>query len=668
MKRRAILARAARAVVATSPASLSGLLGDAHAVETAIDLDFTASIPRGVRFVRASSATMRTIDGRRVEIGPDLPRFEHDPETRRPLGLLVEGEATNRLRWDSDFTKWKAAGSASATPEPGIPSPDGGAGVHRLRIGEQTKVDQGILQWLELPRGAAMATGSIHLRAVDPSRAAAPWSFAVFDYQTYRQQIVTLPVGAAWVRLASSFPWYDFDPGAKVFNAAFARGGNPAGVREILAWGAQYELGPEASSLIATRGAPMRRAADDVTVDLRALAGESGMITLRLPRGAQRGGVLLDAGDLRLGLTLSGHIRARAGRIEARGVADVSADAAFTIAWSSHGLAVTSGAPGDMSPRAVTAGDPGRLTLSMAARLLAQRDGSQPTNRHLLHLAGARLAATDARPVVAARVVAPEYLPRRYHPTFADEFDDEDVGRINEHAVASGRGTAWRSRYRHERFQVINEEKQIYVDPAFRGKAAAPLGVQPFSIRDGALTITAAHADSVRVQPHILGRRYTSGCITSELTFWQRYGYFEIRCRVPLGKGFWPAFWLLPKRVAWPPEIDVFEASGERRFSVHQGCVGEKTHPAIWIDGALDLADGFHVFAVEWSEREIRFTIDGKPSFSQPNFIDEPMYLLANLALGSRDPRWIPDPDASTPFPGHFEIDYIRAYQHDSRR
>jgi len=38
------------------------------------------------------------------------------------------------------------------------------------------------------------------------------------------------------------------------------------------------------------------------------------------------------------------------------------------------------------------------------------------------------------------------------------------------------------------------------------------------------------------------------------------------------------------------------------------------------------------------------------------------MYLLANLGLGSGDQNWIPDPDASTPFPGFFEIDYIRAY------
>jgi hypothetical protein len=38
------------------------------------------------------------------------------------------------------------------------------------------------------------------------------------------------------------------------------------------------------------------------------------------------------------------------------------------------------------------------------------------------------------------------------------------------------------------------------------------------------------------------------------------------------------------------------------------------------------------------------------------------MYVLANLAVGNRDPNFIPNPDASTPFPGRFEIDYIRVY------
>ncbi len=35
---------------------------------------------------------------------------------------------------------------------------------------------------------------------------------------------------------------------------------------------------------------------------------------------------------------------------------------------------------------------------------------------------------------------------------------------------------------------------------------------------------------------------YTSGMIYSNYKF--DYGMFEIKCKIPKGKGFWPAFWM----------------------------------------------------------------------------------------------------------------------------
>jgi beta-glucanase (GH16 family) len=248
---------------------------------------------------------------------------------------------------------------------------------------------------------------------------------------------------------------------------------------------------------------------------------------------------------------------------------------------------------------------------------------------------------------------------------FGDDFDNPDLSRFNENAIGGKPGApAWRSRYRHDRFTVINQEKQIYMDPAFHGKAPTPLGIQPFSIRNGILTIAAERADPVKVSPYILNFKYTSGCITSELTHVQTYGYFEMRAKLPLGKGFFPAFWLLPKRDVWPPEIDIFEASGARPHAVHLGVLAGPHRTADhWVEDVIAIGDGFHVYALEWTKEQLTWTLDGKPVWQQPNEIHEDMYILANLALGNRDPKFIPDPDDSTPFPGKFEIDYIRAYQ-----
>lgn len=256
------------------------------------------------------------------------------------------------------------------------------------------------------------------------------------------------------------------------------------------------------------------------------------------------------------------------------------------------------------------------------------------------------------------------FAPPGYRLVFGDDFDDGDVSRINENAAGGRPGApAWRSRYRQDRFTIINQEKQIYVDPSFAGTAGHALGVQPFGIANGVLTIAANRADASRVQPFVHNIAYTSGCITSELTFWRTYGYYEMRARLPLGKGFFPAFWLLPKRVVWPPEIDVFEASGVRPNDVHLGVMGpDRKGGDTWINGAIGIADGFHAYGLEWTRETVAWFLDGREVWRRPNSIHEDMYVLANLAVGNRDPNFIPNPDASTPFPGRFEIDYIRVY------
>lgn len=272
----------------------------------------------------------------------------------------------------------------------------------------------------------------------------------------------------------------------------------------------------------------------------------------------------------------------------------------------------------------------------------------------------AHALAQPARPATGLR-------PDGYRLAFEDDFDDTDVGRINEDATGGRPGApAWRSRYRHPRKDVINGEKQAYVDPSVAGTGDRPLGLQPFALGGGALAIRADRAPA-GAERLLWGQRYTSGAITTEFTHWQQYGWFEIRARLPVGRGLWPAFWLLPKRDAWPPEIDVFEASGARPgeaiFTVHEPGPGRDGASSGWLRLPPPAADGFRTFACEWTERRISFYVEGRRMFEHVGHrIHEPMYLLANMAVGSRDPNWIPDPDATTPFPSTLLIDRIAAY------
>ena len=54
--------------------------------------------------------------------------------------------------------------------------------------------------------------------------------------------------------------------------------------------------------------------------------------------------------------------------------------------------------------------------------------------------------------------------------------------------------------------------------------------------------------------PNLRWWPYTSGMIYSKHSFY--YGKYEIRCRMPEGAGFWPAFWIFGERGS---EIDVFD-------------------------------------------------------------------------------------------------------------
>lgn len=177
-----------------------------------------------------------------------------------------------------------------------------------------------------------------------------------------------------------------------------------------------------------------------------------------------------------------------------------------------------------------------------------------------------------------------------------------------------------------------------------------------FSVDSGKLNI---HARPSSNGTHA----YDSGLISTHNSFSPEYGRFEIRCKVPRGKGLWPAFWLLPLDTSWPPEIDVFEILGQETDRVHltahwsEG--GEHRQRGTEFAGP-DFSEQFHTFAVEWSADKMVWYVDGVKRHEVTGKSPQgPMYLLANMAVGG---PWPGAPDANTPFPATFTIDYIRGY------
>ena len=173
---------------------------------------------------------------------------------------------------------------------------------------------------------------------------------------------------------------------------------------------------------------------------------------------------------------------------------------------------------------------------------------------------------------------------------------------------------------------------------------------------------------------------YTSGMVTtagcnvgerqleckSLKSFSQAFGYFEVRAKLPTGKGLWPAFWLMPIRPGWPPEIDVMEALGHEEFKVYQTYhYRDSTGAHQSVGGSYvgpDFSKEFSTFGVDWQPDRLTWYVNGHQVFQHvgTNISHEPMYILLNLAVGGSMPG---DPNETTLFPSAMEIDYVRVYQ-----
>lgn len=222
-----------------------------------------------------------------------------------------------------------------------------------------------------------------------------------------------------------------------------------------------------------------------------------------------------------------------------------------------------------------------------------------------------------------------------------------------------------------------NGERQAYFDPSFLG-----LGIDPFRIADGVLTIEARPlprrareliAAELRNLPRdqresaLADLAYSSGLISSRGHFAQKLGYFEMRARWSDGKGLWPAFWLLPEGGGWPPEIDVVEAHGDKPnktfHSLHLSGNRHTTKPTT----VATRQGGFHTYGALWLPDRIDYYVDAAKvaTIALPEPLEEPMYMIANLAIGG---NWPGDPDGNTQFPARLEIDHIRAWSIEPRQ
>ena len=162
------------------------------------------------------------------------------------------------------------------------------------------------------------------------------------------------------------------------------------------------------------------------------------------------------------------------------------------------------------------------------------------------------------------------------------------------------------------------------------------------------------------------GVQYTSGMLDCNQSFKQQYGYFEIRSKNPKGTGCWPAFWLVSTE-DWPPEIDIYEFytnSPDLIKTNHhwKNRRGKKKAQPKQVRMKESAAEGFHTYAVEWTNRKIRWFYDNKrvkTSRRGMKYLKYKLHIIINNEISDMKGMKLED----AVFPNYFEIDYVRAYK-----
>ena len=158
-----------------------------------------------------------------------------------------------------------------------------------------------------------------------------------------------------------------------------------------------------------------------------------------------------------------------------------------------------------------------------------------------------------------------------------------------------------------------------------------------------------------------------------------RYGRIEVKAKLALGQGIWPAIWMLPTDWmygGWPEsgEIDIMEHvgydPGRVHGSIHTGSYNDKINTQRGGSKLLDkISSKFYVYAIEWYEDRIDFLIDDAKYFSFQNDgkndfntwpFNQRFHLLINIAVGG---DWPGSPDETTQFPTEMEVEYVRVYE-----
>ncbi|WP_207458665.1 hypothetical protein [Azospirillum sp. SYSU D00513] len=244
-----------------------------------LDLPFlgTETLDSRLTFTRASAGTRFDVAGVLRTAAVNAPRFDYDPTTKAPRGLLIEEARTNFARGSGDLGgAFYGKGPSVTVINATAAAPDGTGTALRLQSTQQpncylTTGAAGGTNNLSVVAGRTYAA-SFYVRVVSGPVAGNAFNMPKSDGSTRTVVASFASLGVVadglWRRVA--VPWY-----ADTTNASYAFfffESVPAGtVYEI--WGLQFEEGTFPTSYIPTTTAAVTRAADACSMPLASVPG-----------------------------------------------------------------------------------------------------------------------------------------------------------------------------------------------------------------------------------------------------------------------------------------------------------------------------------------------------------------------------------------------------------
>ena len=205
---------------------------------------------------------------------------------------------------------------------------------------------------------------------------------------------------------------------------------------------------------------------------------------------------------------------------------------------------------------------------------------------------------------------------------------------------------------------------------------------QNLRVADGLLTVEARHEklDPAKF-PDWGGQEYTSAKIFSKGGW--KYGFYEVRAKLPCARGTWPAIWMMPQDDApWPEggEIDILEQVGSQpnvaHATLHTALFNHTKGNGRGAETPVPTAcTAFHRYQLAWTVDSITMGVDDRAYMrvrnDQPGGrgawpFDSPFYLILNLAIGGDWAASKGIDDAA--LPQRMEVDYVRVWQSPKRR